>query len=372
MAGDVWKGAGGRLTIDLRAIATNWRSLAGLAGPAECAAVVKADAYGLGAAEVAPALWAVGARTFFVALLSEAHALRPILPDARIYVLGGFAPGSGDALRGINALPVLNSLSEIEEWGAVVADDSTGDAAIHIDTGMNRLGLPLGDVDEVAARFAAGRLGFRPSLVMSHLACADEPDHPLTGRQIEVFRSLSGLFPGVAASLANSAGTVAHPESRLDLCRPGIALYGGSPVAGLANPMQPVIRLEGRVVQVREAAAGESVGYGAAETLARASRIAIVSIGYADGFLRAGGSSDACRGGRVIAAGQPCPLLGRISMDLLAVDVSDLPVGSIGRGDPVTLIGDGITVDEVADRAGTISYEMLTGLGARYTRTYLR
>jgi alanine racemase len=358
--------AGARLIVDLGAIAANWRQLADLAAPGECAAVVKADAYGLGAAQVAPALWDAGARTFFVAQLAEARVLRPLLPDAVIYVLNGLRPGATAIFAELRARPVLGSLPEIEEWQAA----GCGEVAIHVDTGMNRLGITLEEAFRVAERYSAGTLGFQPSLIMSHLACADEEAHPLTARQIADFRKIVAAFGDVPASLANSSATIANPDARFDLCRPGIAVYGGNPVPWRDNPVRPVVRLEGRVVQVRDVPEGQGVGYGAAEVTKRPSRIAIVSVGYADGFLRAGGSSSLRTGAETIVRGQRCPLIGRISMDLLAVDVTEMPVGSVSRGDFACLLGDGITVDEVAGHAGTISYEMLTGLGARYARTY--
>ncbi|MGQ4272771.1 alanine racemase [Terrihabitans sp. B22-R8] len=362
---------GARLTIDLGAIADNWSALAQRVAPAECAAVVKADAYGLGAREVSAALWNAGARTFFVAHLAEALVVRDVLPDAVIYVLNGLAPGASTRFRESRIRPVLGSLAEIEEWAAQISDENSGEAAIHIDTGMNRLGLDFSGALEVAERRSAGRLGFRPSLLMSHLACADEPGHSLTARQVDVFARAARLFPGVAASLANSAATLSIPESWFDLCRPGIALYGSNPIPSEHNPMRPVVRLAGRIVQVRAVDGGESVGYGAAQTMQRPSRIAIVSVGYADGFLRAGGSCDDREGTFALVGGQPCPLVGRISMDLLAIDVTDVPEDAAQRGGEAILIGDGIGVDQIAERAGTIGYEILTSLGSRYARAYI-
>jgi alanine racemase len=359
--------AGARLTIDLAAIAANWRLLAERASPAECAAVVKADAYGTGSRQVAPALWAAGARTFFVALLSEARVVREVLPDALIYVLGGLLPGSAPAFAEIAARPVLGSLPEIRDWAAI----SGGAAALHVDTGMNRLGITAAEAADIAALHAAGTLGFAPSLVMSHLACADEDGHPLTARQIAVFGEVAALFPGIPASLANSAAVLDHPSARFDLCRPGIALYGGNALQGRANSTAPVVRLDARIVQLRTVAEGASVGYGAAQMMTRLSRIAIASVGYADGFLRAAGASDGHQGAEAIIAGRSCPLVGRVSMDLIAIDVTDLPEEAAQRGDFATLLDDGIGVDDLAAHAGTIGYEILTGLGLRYSRHYV-
>lgn len=361
---------GARLTIDLSALAANWQFLARHVEPAECAAVVKADAYGLGIAPAGRALWDAGARTFFVAHLTEARALRAALPAATIYVLGGLNPGSAPLYREIEARPVLGSLEEIAEWADAARGICAGcKAAIHIDTGMNRLGLSLAEASEVAVRLAAGTLGFTPCLVMSHLACADTPDNPLDARQLERFREAAAQFPGIPASLANSAATLEGGDFRFDLCRPGIALYGGAARGGVPETA-PVVRLEARVIQVRDGAVGETVGYGATQTLARASRIAVLSLGYADGVLRAASSSDTHPGASVLLNGARCPLIGRISMDLVAVDVTDVSP-PVQRGDRAVLLGDGIGVDELARHAGTIGYEVLTSLGHRYQRIYV-
>ena len=363
--------AGGLLNIDLAAITSNYTFLRKKTGAAECAAVVKADAYGLGAERVAKALWDANARTFFVALPHEARIVRAAVPGAALYVLSGLAPGAGPILWDVNARPVLGSLAEVEEWAAFCRSNNLGgDAAIHVDTGMNRLGLSLDEARSVADRAADGALGFKPALVMSHLACADEPENPLNRRQLDAFTAIRNRFPGIRASLANSAATLAGGDYLFDLCRPGIALYGGNPITASENPMQPVLRLQARIVQIRTASAGETVGYGATQTLSRTSSLAILSIGYADGLLRAAGASDAVKGTDAVIAGRRCPFVGRISMDLCAVDVTDLPAGTVKRGDYATIIGDGIGIDDVARAAGTIGYEILTSLGTRFRRTY--
>jgi alanine racemase len=361
--------AGGLLTIDLSALAANWRALKERAGSARCAAVVKADGYGLGLQPVAAALANAGCDTFFVALLDEAKRLRAALPTATIYVLSGLNPGTAGEFRKFRIEPVLGSWAEIDEWDAFAL--SSGEplpAAIHIDTGMTRHGLSGEEAKVLAER--ARLLKFRPSLIMSHLACADEPAHAMNTRQIAEFRELAKQFPGIPASLANSAGILAHPEARFDLVRPGIALYGGRAVLDGANPMQPVVRLDLRIVQVRRAAKGGTVGYGARQTLKRDSRLAICAAGYADGIFRAAGSSDERGGAEAIVAGRRCPLAGRVSMDLVAIDITELPEGAVDRGDFATLIGDQIGVDEFAGHAGTIGYEALTALGRRYARIY--
>jgi alanine racemase len=362
---------GTRLTIDLGAIVANWRWLAERSGTAECAAVVKADAYGLGVAPVARALAAAGARTFFVAHLAEARQVRAVAADAAIYVLNGLVPGTAAAVNAVAARPVLGSLPEIEEWTAF-AEDHGGEApaAIHIDTGMNRLGLAIDEAAIVAERLAAGNLGFTPALVMSHLACADTPDHPLNARQRAAFAEVRRLFPDIPASLANSAALVTGGADMLcDLCRPGIALYGGNPTPGRPNPMAAVVRFEARIVQLRDAPAGTTVGYGATATAKVPLRLAVLSLGYADGLVRAIGSSGGEPGADI--ADRRCPLVGRISMDLAAVDVTLVPADVVRRGDWATLIGNAIGIDEVAAAAGTISYEILTGLGRRAHRIYV-
>jgi alanine racemase len=363
---------GGRLTIDLSAIQSNYTLLRERAANSECAAVVKADAYGLGAPRVARALADIGARTFFVAHVFEARAVREAVPGAAIYVLNGLTHGAAPAYREIGARPVLGSFAEIDEWTAFArAQNIPGDAAIHVDTGMNRLGIAVEEAASIGGRLAARALGFRAALVMSHLACADEPSHPLNERQLVAFEKVIKFFPGVHASLANSAATLTGGGYHFELCRPGIALYGGNPLANAPSPLKPVVRLETHIVQIRAAEAGEKVGYGATQTLTRASRLAILSLGYADGFLRAAGSSDLRHGASVIIAGRKCPLVGRVSMDLVAADVTDVPQGKAARGGFATVLGDGITIDDLAEAAGTIGYEILTRLGARFTRTYI-
>lgn len=361
--------ASGLLTIDLAALAANWKALARRAGKATCAAVVKADAYGIGLEQAAAALHGAGADTFFVATFDEALRLRTAQPAVTIYVLNGVNPGTAELLCGINVRPVLGSMAEIEEWDAhCKASGENYPAAIHIDTGMNRHGLTPAEADAVAAKLST--LAFTPSLVMSHFACADEPEHVLNNQQIEAFRAIIEKFPGIPASLCNSAGLLAFPEAHFDLVRPGISLYGGRALVAGENPMQPVVKLEARVVTVRDAKAGTTVGYGARQKLSRDSRLAILSAGYADGIFRATGSSDNHVGAEAIVAGQRCRLMGRISMDLIAVDVTDVPADKIKRGDLVTLLGDGISVDELAGHARTIGYEVLTSLGRRWKRIY--
>jgi len=361
--------AGGILTIDLVGLAANWRELARRAAPAQCAAVVKADAYGCGLEPVTAALAKAGCETFFVAHLDEGRRARAVAPRATIYVLNGLLPGLASAYAGCNLHPVIGSLAELAEWKAFVATTAWhGGAALHVDTGMNRLGLSFDEAAWLARQPQAehGEL----VLLMSHLACAETPDHPLNARQIAAFGELRAMFPGMPASLANSSGIFLGPDAHHDMVRPGVALYGGNPTPLHINPMRPVVRLQARVLQIRTVAAGETVGYTAAWTASRASRIAVLSLGYGDGILRAASARDHERGGEAIVAGRPCPFAGVISMDLLAVDVTHLPEDVPRRGDLVTLLGEEISVDDLASHAGTISYEMLTSLGRRYARIY--
>ena len=361
---------GGLLTIDLGAVAANWRELARLSAPAECGAVVKADGYGLGLKPIARALRNAGCHTFFVAQLAEARVLRAQDSASVIYVFNGLTPGTCPTYAECDLRPCLGSIAEINEWTAFrAASGWHGSAALHVDTGMNRLGMSLREAAALADSREQARVG--ADLLMSHFAISEDPTHRLNARQMGLFRELRDVFPGLRGSLANSSGIFLGPDAQHDLVRPGVALYGANPTPGHVNPMRPVVRLDGRVVQVRSVAQGETVGYGAAWTARRPSRVAIVSAGYADGFLRSAGASDPRReGAEANIAGKRCLVAGRISMDLLAVDVTDCDDGLPRRGDMAALIDDDIGIDEFADRAGTIAYEALTSLGARYARIY--
>ncbi len=337
--------------------------------PAECAGVIKADAYGCGADAVARALAAAGCKTFFVATLDEARAARAILPSAAIYVLDGFFQNCGDAFAKIDCRPVIGDLNELAEWDVFCRRSGwAGGAAIHIDTGMNRLGLTIGEAQGIIPRINAGDHGI--TLVMSHLACAESLNHPLNAKQLAAFREIAALFSGVPASLSNSSGIFLGAPFQFDLVRPGAALYGINPTPEADNPMQSVVDLKARIVQIRNLEKGESVGYGGTWTARRPTRLAIVSAGYADGYFRAGSSNDGTRGAEVVIAGKRCPVAGRVSMDLMAVDVTDLEKNAARRGHMATLIGEGITVDELAHHFGTIGYEVMTSLGSRYARIY--
>ncbi len=361
--------ANGVLTVDLDAIVANWRKLEKTAVPAECAGVIKADAYGCGVDPVARALAGAGCKTFFVATLGEAHAARAALPTATIYVLDGFFPNSGDAYAKIDAKPVIGDLNELAEWDVFCRRSGwAGGAAIHIDTGMNRLGLTITEAQGIVPRINAGDHGI--TMVMSHLACAESLNHPLNAKQLATFREIASLFSGVPASLSNSSGIFLGAAFQFDVVRPGAALYGVNPTPEAGNPMQPVVELKARIVQIRNLDKGESVGYGGTWTTRRPTKLAIVSAGYADGYFRAAGGVDGTRSAEVVVAGKRCPVAGRISMDLMAIDVTDLDKNAARRGHMVTLIGEGITVDELAHHFGTIGYEVLSSLGPRYARVY--
>jgi alanine racemase len=360
---------GGTLTIDLDAVEANWRALAHKLLTVECAAVVKANAYGLGLEPVTAKLAKAGCKTFFVADIAEARRARTRAREAAIYVLNGFSPEAADTFAELNAQPVINSTAELAEWDAfVTARNWRGGAAIHVDTGMNRLGISADEAAALALRLQQENHGI--TLLMSHLACAEIAGHPLTANQIRLFRELRMLYHGVPASLANSSGIYIGDTAHFDLARPGAALYGINPTPGQANPMRNVVELSGRILQVRKVAQGETVGYGAAWTARRASRIAVVALGYADGLLRAGSGVDRKGGSTAIVAEKSCPVVGYVSMDLACVDITDLADNAVRRGDMVTFIGENLPIDEAAASAGTIGYEILVRLGPRCHLVY--
>ena len=350
------------LTVDLGAVVANWASLGARHG-APVAGVVKADAYGLGAAAVGRALQDAGCRHFFVAHLSEGMDLRAALgPGAMIAVLDGFLPGE-DEDAGL--VPVLNGLGDIDAHARASRRAGREQPAIlHVDTGMARLGLDAGELDALAAD--RGRLGgIALRYVMTHLACADEAGHPMNAAQADRFAGACARLPAAPRSFANSSGLFLGPRFASDLGRPGCALYGVNPTPDAPNPMRQVVRLDVPVLQCRDILAGTPVGYGASWTATRPSRIATVALGYADGYLRALSGHGFCTFG-----GVRLPLVGRISMDLVTLDATDCP--ALRPGDRVTAIGgDGLTPDDLGARAGTIGYEILTGLGARYAREHV-
>lgn len=362
--------AGAVLTIDLVALKDNWRRLNTLAGKAECGAAVKGNAYGLGIEAVAKALWEAGCRSFFVARPKEGEELRGLLPQATIYILDGLFAGQAEFYAKLNLCPALITIEEAREWAAFGRVYGRKlPCAIHVDTGINRLGFSMPEFDSLLSDgFTMG--GLNVTLLMSHLACADDPSHPLNQRQRAAFAAVRARLPGVAASLANSSGVFLGDGFTHDLVRPGIALYGGNPTQNAANPMLPVAILEGAVMQLREVAAGDTVGYGATWTATRPTRIAILGAGYKDGVPRALSSRQPQGPAQVFISGRRCPVIGRISMDMMAIDITDLTAGSVGRGTRAEILGRHIGIDEAASWAGTISYELLTRLGSRYARLY--
>lgn len=360
------------LTIDLAAIAANYRLLSEKLGSAECAAVVKADAYGLGAAAVAPALRRIGCRRFFVATLDEGVALRATLPDAAIHVFSGLSLGTAADFAAHDLQPVLNSLGEIERWVAFTRAEGRRPAGLHIDTGMARLGLPENELTRLCDdRPLLENLA--PTLVMSHLACSDDPEHPLNGRQLALFRTARARLSGengrpirARYSLAASSGIFLGADYHFDLARPGAALYGLAPIRDSLNPMAQTIRLQGKILQTRDVDTGMTVGYGATHRFTRPARLATVGVGYADGYLRSlGNRAGASLGGKRV------PVVGRISMDMITLDVTGIPEDAARPGALVDLIGPDIPPDVLADKAGTIGYEILTSLGRRYHRLYV-
>ncbi|HEY4343502.1 MAG TPA: alanine racemase [Parvibaculum sp.] len=356
------------LTVDLDALAANYAHARVLAPSVEVGGVVKANAYGHGLAPVGRALAGAGCKTFFVADAVEGATLRASLPDAVIYTTNGLTPNAGPETRVHGLRPCLGSLAEIEAWGREAKRTGTAlPAALHFDTGLSRLGL---DGVETARLLADKGLlaGIDIQLVMSHLACSDEPGHPLNARQLERFQPIRTAFPSVRASFANTAGILLGRDYHFDIVRPGYGLYGGVPVEGRPNPFRPVVKAEARVLHIREVPAGEAAGYGATWTAEGPRRLAVLAAGYADGYFRALASAKGA--GRVYVGGQYAPVAGRVSMDLLIVDVTDIPESAVKRGDLAELIGPHVSLDEVAGRAGTIGYEVLTSLGERYKRLY--
>ena len=351
--------AGAILEIDLGGIVENWRLLARQTAPALCAAVVKANAYGLGADPVARALAAAGCRMFFVATLDEGIALRHAIGAApEIAILNGPFPGCAAEFPAHRLIPVFNEPGQIEAWRELGAEPP---AILHVDTGMARLGLDAAEF----ATVVASPPPIRWRAVMSHLACADRPDHPLNQRQRARFAAAAAQLPGVPASLAASSGIFLGPSYHFDLVRPGAALFGVNPLPGRPNPLRQIVRLSGKIVQIRQIDRGESVGYGAAHVMQARGRAAIVAVGYGDGWLR----SLSHRGCGYIA-GTRVPLLGRVSMDLVTFDVSAVAPALVHPGAMIELLGADYGVDDAASDAGTIGYEILCALGSRYHRIY--
>lgn len=356
----------GRLTIDLDAVRQNYAVLARQAQGAEAGAVVKADAYGLGVERVAPALWLAGARRFYVAQLEEGLALRTLLPTAEIVVMAPAMPECLAAARAAGLVLALNSPDDLVCWRADGERANAPVAAqLHFDTGMTRLGFDDRDAADLWGSLSDAE-AFAVVETSSHLACADQPDHPANRAQLDRFQAAVRNAPvGVRRSLANSSGIFLGGGFLQSCVRPGMALYGLNPTPGRPNPMRAVVRLEVRTLQVRTLARAETVGYGATATAPAGARIATIAAGYADGLHRALSGV-----GAVYYGGRRAPILGRISMDLIAVDVTEIPETVAHSGAFAEAIGARQTADDLAEAAGTIGYEILTSLGRRYRRTY--
>lgn len=363
------------LTIDCEALAANWRSLAGHAAPAACGAAVKADAYGTGIAVAVPVLARAGCRTFFAAHVAEGVQARAALRDvglgdteARVFVLNGFHPFVAPLAHWAEAAlcPVLNSLAEIAAWTDVAGSWRGVRAALQVDTGMNRVGLAM---SEAAGLTHAAIEAARAALLISHFAAADQPNDPLNDLQIARFEQLrQGPLGALPASLANSAGILLPSRPHYDLVRPGFGLYGGNPRPAFPNPMRAVVSLHAAILQVRDLAPGDTAGYGAAWTAQRPTRLATLGIGYADGLPRNARTVGKADGPMALVGTTRCPLVGRISMDLTLVDVTDAAADAARPGTPVELLGPSTTVDDLGAACGTVGYEVLTRLGRRFTR----
>jgi alanine racemase len=362
--------AGAVLSIDLSALQANYKTLAKKAGKAATGVAIKGDAYGLGIAPVSRALWDAGCRDYFVARPKEGEELRGLLPGATIYVLDGLFPGQAEFYAIHKLRPALIALEEAEEWAAFGRQyGSALPCALHVDTGINRLGLSMEQFHALMLdKFLMQ--GLNVSLLMSHLACADTPDHPLNEKQRQRFSIVRAAMPDVPASLANSSGIYLGKGFVHNLVRAGVALYGGNPVAPKKNPMQPVVHLEGSIIQLRDVKKGDTVGYSATWKAPHDSRIAILGAGYKDGVPRSLSSKQKDGPAHVWVGGKRCPIIGRISMDMMAIDVTKVKPTLLQKGSRAEIFGNRIPIDEAAGWAGTISYELLTRLGSRYARVY--
>jgi alanine racemase len=357
-----------RLTVRLGAIAANYRTIQRLCGRAAVAGVVKADGYGCGALEAAKVLRSAGCDTYFVARLSEGIALRKTIWDARIFVLDGVQPQTVAALVSHKLTPVLNSLDEIAVWSRAAQSARTEhDAAIHFDTGMNRLGLPQAELNTLVGELNSRLAGIRLTLLMSHLACADDSESGMNREQFARFKSALARLPAAPASLASSGGVLLGRDYHFDMVRPGIGLYGGNPqIAGKSNPFAVVAVMTGKILQLRRVDSDGSVGYGATFQIGRDTTLATVALGYADGLMRAMSNN-----GFGAIAGHRAPIMGRVSMDLATLDVTDVPAEALMVGADVEFFGDTISLEEAAASASTANYEMIASLGPRVPRRYI-
>jgi alanine racemase len=355
------------VTIDLGALQSNYKTLSNLAAPAACGVAIKGEAYGLGMASVAKALWAVGCRNYFVSRPMEGQELRAVLADAHIYVLDGFYERQAEFYFAHNLIPALASIGEANEWAKV---GGTKPCAIHVDTGINRLGFTPEEFAHLCVDVDLNKT-IHIKLLVSHLACSDEASHALNLKQLKSFQDFRALMPNVSASFANSSGIFLGADYHFDLVRAGVALYGGNPLPAKTNPMKPVVTLQAKVMQTRCVKQGDTIGYSATWTAPRDSRIAILGAGYRDGIPRKLSSTRNDGPAQVFIAGQRVPIVGRVSMDMMACDVTDIAPNQIERGTLAEIFGLNISVDEAASWAGSISYELLTHLGNRYHRRYI-
>lgn len=351
------------VTIDLAALTSNWKALAAQAGVAMGAAI-KGEAYGLGIEAVAKTLWSAGCRSFFVARPFEGAQLRAILPEALIFVLDGLYSWQADYYLQHELYPALISLDEAREWAA---SGKGKPCAVHVDTGINRMGMTGQELTAVVAM----KDQLRIVMVMSHLACSDEPAHLLNAKQHDLFAKYRAMLPDVPASFANSSGIYLGEGYLYDLVRPGVALYGGNPLPGKPNPMKTVVTLQLKIMQTKFVKQGDTIGYSATWTAPQGSRIALLGAGYRDGIPRKLSWSADKPAAQVFVAGRRVDVVGRVSMDMMAIDVTDLTEAETTRGTLVEIFGPNLPVDEAAAYAGTISYELLTHLGNRYARRYI-
>ncbi|MCE3233033.1 MAG: dadX [Rickettsiaceae bacterium] len=345
-----------KLSINLSAIKSNYKLLK---KHGKVAAVVKANAYGLGVGEVSSSLYEAGCREFFVANLDEALELRKILPDVFIAVFQGAQEGQGKYFEKHDLVPVINTVHQVKLWQQYSEKQGSKlSCIVHFDTGMNRLGLSMKDAGLVAK--------FKIKYIMSHLACADTPKHPKNAEQLKNMKAIAKLFPKVPVSFANSSGVFLGEDYLFDRIRAGIAIYGGNPTPYTKNPMKNVVTLTSKILQVRVIDSVDSVGYGATHNVPAGAKIATIPVGYADGYSRHLSNRGYCA-----IDGKKVPVIGRVSMDLITIDVSSIESGKLVVGQEVELIGNTITIDDVASWSGTISYEVLTSLGCRHLREYL-
>lgn len=360
------QGATGYLTVNLSALSGNYAKLSTLVAPAQAAAVVKADAYGLGAKRVCSELYASGCRHFFVAQFDEAVKLRPVLAaDAKVFVLNGLQPGNEEACAQRGIIPVLNSLDQWRRWSATAKRRKCNlPAVLQFDSGMSRLGVPPEERSTLAAELA-GQASVEILFIMSHLASADEFDSDQNDDQLVELKQISKEFPHLDISFANSGGIFLGKEYHCQLARPGVALYGGAPSTREPNPMEPVVALEVAVVQTRTVPAGAKVGYSGTYIAEKETRLATIAAGYADGLPRSLSGR-----GAVYYNGTRLPIAGRVSMDSVTIDITALPEGTLSLGSLVEVLGPHQALEDLARDAGTVSYEILTRLGDRYHRQY--